>query len=392
MVDVEVELTTATVDDLDAVLELRSKIADWMARRGVDMWQTPLRRELLAGWIEQSALWVCRDGDRIVGTVALLEGDPEFWGDDRTPARYVHLLMVDRAHAGRNLGGRILACAEQLAQADGARYLRLDAATTIEPLQLGYDERGYVAAGSRVVTAGTEGPKVTLRQKDLRDTTSAAPGDGLALQQVTWLQMLDPTQLRPARPVDGLDLQRVHDPVGDAAALRDLHDRIARPHHWSSLDWDDERWRTWLAGHGQRHWFIEDHGRRIGWASLQAHDHGEVEIDNFGLVPEALGSGRGGAALTLLAQHAWAFADELRRQQRHELPSRVRLSRSADQQSSDVAVPVRGDTSLAEGAWAPKPARTSQLAAHVAHRRRMAPPTPRSASLARRAVRRSYPR
>ena len=329
---VEVELATATVDDLAAVLELRREIAAWLATRDVAMWQTPIRRELVTAWIDQQALWVCREGDRIdriVGTIVLLERDPDFWGDDGTPARYVHLLMVDRAHAGQNLGGRILRCAEKLAQAGGARFLRLDAATDIEPLQRWYEERGYVAVGSRTFDVGGQRLEVTLRQKDLAEAPDAGRGDEPVLQQVTYLQMPDPSQLQPAETVEGLELRRVDDALAEAAILRELHDRIACAHHWSSLQWSDERWRTWLQGEGQRHWFIEEAGRRIGWASLQAHAEGDVEIDNFGLVPEALGRGRGGAALTLLTREAWAFADELHGQQPDETRGRVFLHTSS---------------------------------------------------------------
>jgi ribosomal protein S18 acetylase RimI-like enzyme len=164
---VEVELMTARADDVARVLELRGELAAWLVARGVAMWQTPIPSEVVAGWIDQGALWVCRERDRVVGTVVLLDRDPEFWGDDDTPARYVHLLMVDRAHAGQDLGGRILRCAEQLAEAGGARYLRLDAASDIAPLQRWYEQRGYVAVGRRVIDAGGQRFDVTLRQKDL---------------------------------------------------------------------------------------------------------------------------------------------------------------------------------------------------------------------------------
>ena len=40
----------------------------------------------------------------LVGTVRLLWTDPDFWGDDHTPAVYVHGLMVDRRAAGHGLG------------------------------------------------------------------------------------------------------------------------------------------------------------------------------------------------------------------------------------------------------------------------------------------------
>lgn len=313
---VEVELATAEVGDLGAVLELRDEIARWLEARDIAMWQAPIRRELVAGWIDQGALWVCRETGRVVAVVVLLERDPEFWDDDGTPARYVHLLMVDRSHAGTGLGARVLDCAEKLARAGGAHVLRLDAATEVAPLQRWYEDRGYAAIGRRAFNVGGQRLEVTLRQKDLLEVPRPDRGDEPVLQRITYLQMSVPSQLQPAVEIGGFELRRVDDPVGEAASLRELHDRIARAHRWSSLEWSDERWRTWLQGADQRHWYIEEDGRRVGWASLQAHADGDVEIDNFGLVPEALGRGRGGQALTLLTRHAWEFADELRRPSR----------------------------------------------------------------------------
>lgn len=252
----EVELRTAGMDDLEAVLELRSQIAGWLATHDVAMWQTPIRRELVAGWIGQGALWVCLESGRIVATIVLLERDLEFWGDDGMPARYVHLLMVDRAHAGQSLGTRVLNCAEKLARAGGADVLRLDAVTEIAPLQRWYEERGYAAVGSRAFDVGGRRLDVTLRQKELVEVSGAAHGEEPVLKQVTYLQMLGPAQLQTAAGVEGLELRHVDDPVSEAAILRELHDRIGRAHHWSSLAWSDDRWRTWLRGEGQRHWFI----------------------------------------------------------------------------------------------------------------------------------------
>ena len=130
-------------------------------------------------------------------------------------------------------------------------------------------------------------------------------------QTVTYLRMLTRQQLRPARPVAGLELAPVEDPTGaDATVIRDLHDRIATPHHWSSLSWSTDRWHEWLATPGQRHWCVVLRGERIGWCCLQVHSATDLEIDNFGLVPDRVGRGYGGAALTQLTRIAWDLIDE----------------------------------------------------------------------------------
>lgn len=121
---------------------------------------------------------------------------------------------------------------------------------------------------------------------------------------VTFLEMTSPHELRPARVVPGLRLVAVADPVVEMPTIRALHDDIARPHGWSSLDWDEEQWRRWLADPALHHWYVEVAGERIGWACLRSRD-GEVEINSFGLRPDALGRGYGGAALSALTEVAW---------------------------------------------------------------------------------------
>lgn len=104
----EISLETATLDDVDAILRLRQHVATWLASRSIDLWQSPLPPDRLVGWIENDDVLVQRDHGCIAGAVALLDRDAHMWGDDATPAAYVHLLMVDRSHAGQDLGRRIL--------------------------------------------------------------------------------------------------------------------------------------------------------------------------------------------------------------------------------------------------------------------------------------------
>jgi len=77
----QVNLETATSDDVAAILSLRDKVASWLAIRGVDLWQSPLQPERLIGWIDEQRVLVQRDRSRIVGTITLLERDEHIWGD-----------------------------------------------------------------------------------------------------------------------------------------------------------------------------------------------------------------------------------------------------------------------------------------------------------------------
>jgi GNAT superfamily N-acetyltransferase len=160
-------LGLASVDDVDEILRLRQQVAAWLASRDIDLWQSPLPPDRLTSWIEKDDVLVHRLDGRIIGTAAILDRDPDLWGDDPTPAAYVHLLMVDRSYAGQNFGGRILEQVEEIARTRGAHYLRIDAGTDLQRLQTWYHARGYEEVGTCVFAAGGETFEVTLRQKPL---------------------------------------------------------------------------------------------------------------------------------------------------------------------------------------------------------------------------------
>jgi hypothetical protein len=61
---------------MDRILDLRRRVAGWLPDERVDLWQSPLDRGRLAGWVEQGAVLVQRDGDRVVGTVVAPDSTP----------------------------------------------------------------------------------------------------------------------------------------------------------------------------------------------------------------------------------------------------------------------------------------------------------------------------
>lgn len=123
-------------------------------------------------------------------------------------------------------------------------------------------------------------------------------------QTVTYLEMTSPDQLLAAKaPPAEVALDRV-----DATALaliRSTHDRIAAPHHWSSLEWSEQQWSDLLARSGVRSWIARVGPDVIGLVQLELHPGRGVEITKFGLVPEFVGRGFGGHLLTLATRLAW---------------------------------------------------------------------------------------
>ena len=115
---------------------------------------------------------------------------------------------------------------------------------------------------------------------------------------VTWLEMTDPTQLRPPATT-GISLEPWRD---DLHRLRALHDEIARPHPWPSLAWSQDAWAHQLAANTWRAVaVVGDVAGLVAWE----RQPGQVEITIFGLLPGFRGRGLGGAALTLAVREAW---------------------------------------------------------------------------------------
>jgi GNAT superfamily N-acetyltransferase len=122
----------------------------------------------------------------------------------------------------------------------------------------------------------------------------------------TYLEMASPADLRPAFDVPSLRLE----PVANAAPLvRELVRRVGAPHHWSHALVSDQEWAARMAEPGLQHWVLTVDAEPAGVSGLQAHPGGEVEIVVFGLVPERVGCGYGGAALSETVRLAWTRLD-----------------------------------------------------------------------------------
>lgn len=117
--------------------------------------------------------------------------------------------------------------------------------------------------------------------------------------------MTSPGQLVPAlAPPARLELQE----VGPAAAplLRSTYVRIGEPYGWTGRSaWSDAQWEEELSRPGIRAWIARVDENVVGLVELESESNGEVGIVVFGLVPEFVGRGFGGALLTLATRLAW---------------------------------------------------------------------------------------
>ncbi|ARZ66797.1 acetyltransferase [Streptomyces albireticuli] len=104
----------------------------------------------------------------------------------------------------------------------------------------------------------------------------------------------------------------------DSPLVRTVQARVGEAYGWRSASRTDEQWHEHLAEHPLRqYWLITFEDEQAGVAYLEPQPGGDVEITAFGLLPEFVGKGLGGYALTLALRQAWATepvgADAVRR-------------------------------------------------------------------------------
>ena len=124
---------------------------------------------------------------------------------------------------------------------------------------------------------------------------------------ITSLEMTSPDQLRDARPPPApIELREVR--PEEAAVCRETWTRIGAPHGWTRrAKWTDDEWRVRISPPEVHAWLARVGGDVAGYLELEAEADGNVGITFFGLVPEFVGEGFGGAFLTDASRLAWSM-------------------------------------------------------------------------------------
>ncbi|MCE7009468.1 GNAT family N-acetyltransferase [Kibdelosporangium philippinense] len=119
-----------------------------------------------------------------------------------------------------------------------------------------------------------------------------------------YLQQTSPDQLKPAKKPD-IDVQLVRSAEPSPEFNRYLYTAVGSDWYWAfRLGWDWQQWMDWLTEPGHETWVAWVRGTPAGYAELVRRD-GDVEIENFGLVPSFIGRGLGGHLLTEVLRRAW---------------------------------------------------------------------------------------
>ena len=126
----------------------------------------------------------------------------------------------------------------------------------------------------------------------------------------TYLEMRSPEQLRPKRADERFQVREKAD--DDWRFNREMYFRVGE--HWRWIDkqpWMDDEWREWTQQVQTFAAYSDD--QIAGYYELRQDDKGGVEIAYFGLLPEFIGRGLGGALLTSAIEQAWKMAPVLER-------------------------------------------------------------------------------
>ena len=164
-------LHRATERDHDVIIDLIDAAAEWLKTRNTDQWAQPwpsvedrshrILRDLRAGMT-----WIAWKGRVPAATITATSRDSAIWPAETRQERavYVCRLVVNRGHAGRALGARLLDWAGFRAlQRYGARWVRVDVWTTNVALHAYYQRQGFEFYG--FCEAVAEYPSAALFQK-----------------------------------------------------------------------------------------------------------------------------------------------------------------------------------------------------------------------------------
>ncbi|MFI6816429.1 GNAT family N-acetyltransferase [Nonomuraea sp. NPDC050328] len=125
----------------------------------------------------------------------------------------------------------------------------------------------------------------------------------------TWyLEQTSPGDLVAAKP-PRLEIEVVRAEIPNPEFSRFLYTAVGGDWHWTDrLAWSYGRWTALLERPGFETWVAWHRGTPAGFAELEAHPEGEVEITSFGLLPWAIGQGLGGHLLHTGTARAWDLA------------------------------------------------------------------------------------
>jgi GNAT superfamily N-acetyltransferase len=165
----------ASPDDLDDVIELRRYAEDWMAAAGIEQWTSSETGDrVIREHFNDGRLYVVEDhAGYVVASLALGEGDPEFWtpAELAEPAMYLYKFITGPTARGTGLGDVLLDWACNKVELYRNLWLRLDCHRTNTGLHQYYLDRGFHLVDIREAP-GRQSGALFERSAELQKATS----------------------------------------------------------------------------------------------------------------------------------------------------------------------------------------------------------------------------
>ena len=123
----------------------------------------------------------------------------------------------------------------------------------------------------------------------------------------TYLEIRSPDQLRRKRADSRFEVREIKGP--DWRFNRDLYFRVGEQWRWiDKRPWTDEQWKEYASAPQLRTFVAYFDNELAGYYELRSDEQSGVEIAYFGLLPDFVGRGLGGALLTSAIEEAWRMS------------------------------------------------------------------------------------
>ena len=128
----------------------------------------------------------------------------------------------------------------------------------------------------------------------------------------TFVEMRDPGQLKRKELPKGSDARFIRCRPCSVAQYRELYKRVGEQWHWKDRNaLSDEKLAEILSNPEVHVWELRVGQELAGYFELEKQPGPVVEIVYFGLTPEFIGKGYGGAMLTRAVDEAWALGADV---------------------------------------------------------------------------------
>lgn len=123
-------------------------------------------------------------------------------------------------------------------------------------------------------------------------------------QITTWHLEMTPADFRPARPCAEARIEQAEIPSPELN--RFFYSAVGGDLFWiDRLGWTYGQWMAWLDRPEVETWIASIRGTPAGYVEIERQAEGSTEICYFGLLPQFIGRGLGGALLSRAIERAW---------------------------------------------------------------------------------------